>query len=100
MQQESAMEAGQPRKILVVDDDTSLLEVLQRAFQNAGIEVVAHSTFEGARKALHDDTFDALVTDVRLGAFNGLQLAVISSRDAHPHPRDRVLRVRRPGAAQ
>ena len=48
-----------------------------------GFEVVAHSTFEGARKALHDDTFDALVTDVRLGAFNGLQLAVIS-RDAHP----------------
>ncbi len=66
-----------------MDDDLSLLEVLERAFQNAGIEVVAHSTFEGARKALHDDTFDALLTDVRLGAFNGLQLAVIS-RDAYP----------------
>jgi DNA-binding NtrC family response regulator len=72
-----------PLRILIVDDDTALLEVLQRAFQNAGAHVVAHSTFEGARRALHDGTFDALLTDVRLGAFNGLQLAVIS-RDAHP----------------
>ena len=86
MQHYWPMVESQPRKILVVDDDTSLLEVLQRAFQNAGIDVVAHPTFEGARKALHDDTFDAVVTDVQLGAFNGLQLAVIS-RDAHPDTR-------------
>ena len=33
------------------------------------------------------DSFDALLTDVRLGAFNGLQLAMIS-RDAHPDIRD------------
>src|SRR4051812_10829842 len=46
----SAMADVQPRKILIVDDDTSLLEVLQRTFQNAGIEVIAHSTFEGARR--------------------------------------------------
>lgn len=77
------MVGSQPLKILIVDDDTSLLEVLERAFQNAGADVVAHSTFEGARRALHDGSFDALLTDVRLGAFNGLQLAVIS-RDAHP----------------
>jgi DNA-binding NtrC family response regulator len=77
------MVEGQRRKVLIVDDDMSLLEMLQRAFQNAGAEVVAHSTFEGARRALHDGSFDALLTDVRLGAFNGLQLAVIS-RDAHP----------------
>ncbi len=77
---------GRRVRILIVDDDAPLLEVLQRAFQNAGAEVVAHSTFEGARRALQDDTFDALLTDVRLGAFNGLQLAVIS-RDAHPEIR-------------
>jgi DNA-binding NtrC family response regulator len=77
------MSEGLPRKILIVDDDTSLLDVLQRTFQNAGVEVAAHSTFEGARRALHDSSFDALLTDVRLGAFNGLQLAVIS-RDTQP----------------
>ena len=77
---------GKRLRILIVDDDAPLLEVLQRAFQNAGAEVVAHSTFEGARRALQEGTFDALLTDVRLGAFNGLQLAVIS-RDAHPEIR-------------
>jgi DNA-binding NtrC family response regulator len=80
------MAEGTRLKILIVDDDRSLLEVLQRAFQNAGMEVVAHSTFEGARRALLDSSFDALLTDVRLGAFNGLQLAVIG-RDANPEVR-------------
>jgi YesN/AraC family two-component response regulator len=32
---------------------------------------------------LQSTRFDALITDVRLGAFNGLQLAVIG-RDTYP----------------
>ena len=39
--------------------------------------------FDEARTALRTQTFDALITDVRLGAYNGLQLAVIA-RDTHP----------------
>jgi two-component system, response regulator RegA len=73
-------------KILIVDDDPSLLEALERSFQEAGEDVVAHSTFEQARKALQTTQFDALITDVRLGAFNGLQLAVIG-RDTYPNIR-------------
>ena len=77
-------ESGQRRqKILIVDDDPSLLEALERSFIDAGEDVVAHSSFEQARKALQTTHFDALITDVRLGAFNGLQLAVIS-RDTYP----------------
>ena len=72
--------------VLLVDDDLSLLEAIQRAFTEAGEDVVAHSTFEGARRALRERTYDALLTDVRLGAFNGLQLAVIA-RDSHPNIR-------------
>jgi DNA-binding response OmpR family regulator len=83
---ELQMAEGQIGKILIVDDDTRLLEVLQRAFRNAGVDVVAHSTFEEARRALLETTFDAVLTDVRLGAFNGLQLAVIS-RNANPAAR-------------
>jgi len=78
------MEESQRRqKILIVDDDPSLLEALERSFIEAGEDVVAHDSFEEARRALQSTQFDALITDVRLGAFNGLQLAVIS-RDTYP----------------
>jgi two-component system response regulator YesN len=82
--QNMPMEESQRRqKILIVDDDPSLLEALERSFIEAGEDVVAHDSFEAARRALQSTQFDALITDVRLGAFNGLQLAVIS-RDTYP----------------
>src|SRR3954469_1082058 len=74
------------QKILIVDDDASLLEALERSFLEAGQDVRAYSTFEEARRVLQTTRFDALITDVRLGAFNGLQLAVIA-RDTYPEMR-------------
>jgi DNA-binding response OmpR family regulator len=71
------------QKILIVDDDPSLLEALERSFIEAGEDVVAYDSFEEARRVLQTTRFDALITDVRLGAFNGLQLAVIG-RDTYP----------------
>ena len=66
------------RRTLLVDDDPSLLDALTRAFTEAGEEVAAYGNFEDARRALHTTVFHAMVTDVRLGEFNGLQLAVIA----------------------
>lgn len=76
----------QPRskRVLIVDDDISLVGALERSLADGGFDVVAHTTFEGARHALRDQNFDAMLTDVRLGAFNGLQLAVVA-RDSHPN---------------
>jgi len=74
------------QKILIVDDDASLLEALERSFLEAGQDVRAYSKFEEARRVLQSTRFDALITDVRLGAFNGLQLAVIG-RDTYPEMR-------------
>jgi DNA-binding NtrC family response regulator len=71
------------QKILIVDDDPSLLEALERSFLEAGQDVRASNNFEEARRVLQTTRFDALITDVRLGAFNGLQLAVIG-RDTYP----------------
>lgn len=77
---------GDKAKILLVDDDVSLLEALKMALTAQGKDVEACSTFEQGRMALREKHFDALITDVRLGAFNGLQLAVIA-RDEQPHIR-------------
>ncbi|HTM25755.1 MAG TPA: response regulator transcription factor [Vicinamibacterales bacterium] len=73
-------DADAPRRhILIVDDDLSLLDALQRALSDdPGHEVVACSTFEEARRRLREQRFDVMITDVRLGAFNGLQLVVLA----------------------
>jgi DNA-binding response OmpR family regulator len=52
---------------------------MQRALRDSVQRIVACDTFEKARQALKDEPFDALITDVRLGAFNGLQLAVMAA---------------------
>jgi len=70
-------------RILIVDDDVSLLDAMQRALRDSMRTVVACDSFEKARQMLKEQTFDALITDVRLGAFNGLQLAVMA-RDLYP----------------
>ncbi len=72
-----------PRTVLIVDDDIVLLDALERAFREAGEHVIACGTFEEARRVVRDKNLDALITDVRLGAFNGLQLAVMA-RDIQP----------------
>ena len=73
-------------KLLIVDDDVSLLEAMQRSLRDSLRTVVACDSFEKARQMLKDQAFDALITDVRLGAFNGLQLAVMA-RDLYPEMR-------------
>jgi len=76
----STAQSGRPtRQILVVEDDESLLEALFRALSdNPTYEVIGCSSFEQARRRLREQHFDVLITDVRLGAFNGLQLAVLA----------------------
>ena len=66
------------QRVLIVDDEPALLDALRTALRRAGCDVTACRTFEDAREQLLTDEFDVLVTDVRLGAFNGIQLAVIA----------------------
>jgi len=81
-----APSASSKLRLLIVDDDTSLLDAMQRALRDSLRTVVACDSFEKARQMLKDQFFDALITDVRLGAFNGLQLAVMA-RDMYPDMR-------------
>jgi len=75
--------SGGRRSVLLVDDERVLLEGLERALSAHDLEVVAASTFEDAHRHLRARPFDVLITDVRLGAFNGLQLAGLA-RDLNP----------------
>ena len=65
------------KRVLIVDDEPDVVETLAELVQGAGYEVVTRLNFEDARKDIATDPPDILVTDVRLGPFNGLQLAVL-----------------------
>jgi DNA-binding NtrC family response regulator len=61
---------------VVVDDDPSVLRLLQDLLTSTGFEVEPYTDFQAAKERLGTGGVDVLVTDVRLGAFNGLQLVV------------------------
>jgi two-component system response regulator YesN len=64
--------------LLLVDDDVSLLGALSRFLADSGFQVVPCSTFEDAKREIGTLRPDILITDVRLGAYNGLQLALLA----------------------
>src|SRR6266566_548182 len=63
------------KKILILEDDPVVAQVYERALQANGNEVTVCTKFEEARRQLKEVHPDAVLTDVRVGAFNGLQLA-------------------------
>lgn len=61
-------------RVLIVDDDEVYLDAMKELLEEAGYEVLLASSFEEGRLRLRDRAPDLLIIDVRLGAFNGLQL--------------------------
>jgi DNA-binding NtrC family response regulator len=66
------------KQILVVDDNRAVLRILEQWLTGAGYVVVACDRFETAKRHLAETPPDVLLTDVRLGAFNGLQLVILA----------------------
>jgi DNA-binding NtrC family response regulator len=76
--------ASSSRKtVLIVDSDPACLEAVSTWLTEAGYFVVALADFAGSKRHLASADVDVLVTDVRLGLFNGLQL-VILGKMKHP----------------
>jgi DNA-binding NtrC family response regulator len=69
-------------RILIVEDDPATLDGLITLVRGAGYRVTGALSFEEGRRALGAGT-DVLVTDIRLGAYNGLQL-IIRGRTLNP----------------
>jgi len=61
-------------RVLIVDDDEVYLEGMKELLEESGYEVVVATTFEDGKRNIRERAFDLLIIDVRLGAFNGLQL--------------------------
>lgn len=61
-------------KILVVDDETAILEALQILFRGEGYEVVVADSGPKALAALEDDKPDLVLTDIRMPGAGGLDV--------------------------
>jgi DNA-binding response OmpR family regulator len=87
-----------PALILLVANDTKVLYWIDHLLSDAGYLVATATTFDHAKSLLNSLNPDLLVAEVRLGAFNGMHLAVRSRIDhpllpviiTHPKP-DEVL---------
>jgi two-component system, NtrC family, nitrogen regulation response regulator GlnG len=74
---------AQPLRVWLVDDDTSIRWVLERALKNGGMVPKAFDAAEPALAALRNDTPDVLITDIRMSGHSGLDL-LRRVHDAHP----------------
>ncbi|WP_456434445.1 sigma-54-dependent transcriptional regulator [Thermosulfuriphilus sp.] len=62
------------RRILLVDDDLNILEVLKMRLEFKGYEVVAVSDPEEALDLFQEEDFDVVITDQRMDRMTGLEL--------------------------
>lgn len=72
------------KKILIVDDEQSILLSLSYALKTEGVEVLACNEIEQAEEALESTAFDLVITDIRMSGVNGIEglelLSYIKSR--------------------
>jgi DNA-binding NtrC family response regulator len=80
-QEERALEErpiAMRQRILIVDDDEGIRSFLFTILAGAGYDVVTAESVQVGRTALAQASPDLLITDVRLGDFNGLQLLALN----------------------
>ena len=72
------------RKVLILEDEKAVADLYARELRARGLDAVVCTSFPDARDVLKQEVPDALLTDVRVGAFNGLQLVHLF-RSLSPH---------------
>ena len=77
---EGTVSALMRKKILLVEDDPATRGLLSTLLERTGYDVVATDSVQEGKALLEKGHPDLLITDIRLGAFNGLQLIAMSSR--------------------
>jgi DNA-binding NtrC family response regulator len=61
-------------RVLIVEDEDLMRELLRKILANENYRIFDACSGEEALKLLHDQSFDLVLTDLRLKAMNGLQL--------------------------
>jgi two-component system response regulator GlrR len=61
-------------RILVVDDDRNLLELMKMRLESLGYEVTTSLTDTEARDAMKESSFELSIVDLQLGGYDGITL--------------------------
>lgn len=70
-------------KILIVDDDSAILKMLNRAFGEKGHDVSLAENGKQALSLLNKETFDLVITDIIMPETDGLELVMAISKMEH-----------------
>ncbi len=70
-------------RVLIVDDEKSMRDLLTITLEKAGYEVTAAEGGEAAIEAVRKETFDAIITDLRMPRVDGLQV-LRAAKDLSP----------------
>lgn len=61
------------KKILIVDDEPSILLSLSYALKTEGVEVITCNEIEQAEEALGNTHFQLVIADIRMSGVNGIE---------------------------
>jgi len=75
-------------RILIVEDEDTLCESLQRVFRREGYEVDIADSAETAFRLLENNAFDLILTDVILPGISGIELI---ARYKEQNPNQKVI---------
>lgn len=84
-----AIKAGGARRVLVIDDEEDVADLLAEILEEAGYEVMAAGSGAEALRLIEREDFDALLSDVRMPHLDGPALYGIL-RDRKPELADRL----------
>jgi DNA-binding NtrC family response regulator len=63
-----------PERILIIEDEDTLCESLQRVFRREGYEADIADSAETAFRILENNTYDLIITDIILPGISGIEL--------------------------
>ncbi len=67
------MDTKTVKKIMIVDDEPSILLSLSYALKAEGVEVITCNEIEQAEEALEDTRFDLVIADIRMSGVSGIE---------------------------
>ena len=65
--------SAEPKRILIVDDEPTILLTLSYALRSSGVEVITASRLEPAEEALARYAFDLVIVDIRMSGILGIE---------------------------